>query len=141
MNPIVKETDYELEERAAIREIDGGYQPVYAKILAQQDMLDRRKERQLTARQETEWYPTEVCEGPPEQASGPLPERIDGSEIEQLVDTEVEQLVGGEIEQLIDQRERIRRSIKATDDPQRIKELIEQWQYLCRQIISLKLKG
>ena len=121
MKPTVKEPDYELEERAAVREIDGGYPPVHAKILAQQDMLDRRKERQLMARQGPCLCPTEICEGPPEHASGSLPERIDG----------------GEIERLMDQRDKVRSSIKATDDPQRVKELIVQWQYLCRQIISL----
>ena len=132
MKPTAKEADYELEERAAVREFDGGHQPVHAKILAQQDMLDRRKERQFTARQETELCPAEFCEGQPEHESDtpsdsrpkerrPLPGHCDGSEIERL----------------IDQREKIRRSIKATDDPQRVKELIVQWQDLCRQIISL----
>ena len=110
--------DYEYEERAAIREVEGGFERFEANQLALIDLRERVSKPDVDSQKTVEEQQKKEAEhGAAHQQSSAKKEKI---------------------EQLRRKAEQARKLMLAETDPQREKQLFTEWQEIYSQIIELK---
>ena len=110
--------DYEYKERAAIREVEGGFERFEANQLALIDLRERVSKPDVDSRKTVEEQQKKEAEhGAAHQQSSAKKEKI---------------------EQLRRKAEQTRKRMLAETDPQRSKELLTEWEKIYSQIIKIK---
>lgn len=110
--------DYEYEERAAIREVEGSFERFEANQLALIDLRERASKPDVDSQKAIQEQQKKEAEpGAAHQQSSPKKEKI---------------------EQLRRKAEQTRKLMLAETDPQRSKELLTEWKEIYSQIIELK---
>lgn len=112
--------DYEHEERAAIREYDGGFERLEANQQALIDLRERESKPDVDFRKAVEEQQKREAEPEIDEQQGSPKKR--------------------KIEQLRRKAEQTRKMMVKETDPQRSKELLTEWQEIYSQIIKLRFK-
>ena len=110
--------DYEYEERAAIRELDGGFTRFEANQFALIDLRERELSPDVDSQEAVE----------EQQEKNPEP----------VTDDQQSSPKKREIEQLRQKAEQTRKLMLTETDPQREKQLFTEWQKIYSQIIEIK---
>lgn len=111
-------SDDEYEERAAIREFDGGFERFEANQLALIDLRKRKSKPDVDIRKAVEEQQQKEAESEVDDRQGSTKKK--------------------NIEQLRQKAKQVRKRMLAATDPQREKELFTEWMGIYSQIVEIK---
>lgn len=134
--PTESSPDYEYEERAAIRELDGGFEKFEANQFA---LIDIREREPCTSRAPCRYTARSGArESPPDVDVREAAKEQQEKNPESVTDDQQSSPKKRKIEQLRQEAEQTRKLMVAETDPQRSKELLTEWKEIYSQIIELK---